>query len=95
MDEVNQGLNVNPEMQQPFEPFASDSLDGGIDVLSFPGVHNREQAETPRQGAGGDHGTMGNGQGTSAPVLPASSPLTDTQTDDTQADAIGANSTIR
>ena len=90
MEEVNQGLDVNSETQQPSESFASDGLDGGIDVPSFPGVHNREQAETLHQGAGGDHGAMGNGQDAPAPVPPASLPSTNAQ-----ADAIGASSNIR
>ena len=90
MDEVIQRLNINPETQQSSESFANNCLDGAFDVPSFLGVHIREQAETPRQGAGDDHGTIGNGQSNPVPVPSASSPLTDTQVD-----AIGANSTIR
>ena len=90
MDGTDQGLDVNPNAQQFPESFTCDGLEGGIDALSFPGVHIREQAETPQQGSRGDQGIMGTGQGTPVPIIPGSLPLTTTQVD-----AIGANSPIR
>ncbi len=89
-DEIDQRLNVLPDTQQSSESFPCDGLDGGIDFFSVPGVNNNEQAGTPRQGSRGDHGIVGAGQDTPVTIIPASSPLTNTQVD-----AIGDNSTIR
>ena len=79
-------FDINPEMQPFSGSFAGDGVDGGIGAIPLPGVHNSEQAATPRQ-PGASYEFMNNGQHPPVPMLPPSTIM--------QVDAISDNSTIR
>lgn len=86
IDEMDYGFDINPEMQLSSGSFAGDGVDGGIDAIPLPGVHNGEQAETPRQ-PGAGYEFMNNGQDPPVPMPPPSTNM--------QVDAISDDNTIR